>query len=120
MSDIIILSVFSKNMLENPNSRVKRTNITADEVRKLAPRGANCYVKTAAIAERIEKNLGVPIRYLGTKYLQFSPGTTIIVASETHGGVEISNGGISYCKVEILSEQPSILELLFPPTFMSR
>ena len=120
MSDLLILSVFSKNMLENPNDRVKRTNVTADEVRKLAPRGANCYVKTEAIAKRIEKNLGVPVRYLGTKYLQFSPGTTIIVASETHGGVENLDGGLSYCKVEVLSCKPSLVELLFPHSFIYR
>jgi hypothetical protein len=120
MSDLIILSVFSKNMLENPNDRVIRTNITSAEVRKMAPRGATCYVKTAAIAQRIERDLGLSIRYLGTKYLQFSPGTTIIVASETHGGVENLEGGLSYSKVEILSCKPSLVELLFPHSFIHR
>lgn len=95
MSVLLILSVFSENMLKDPQqSSVKISNVSKEYVKSLAPRGASSHVKNEELSQKISEDIGVPIRYLGTKYLQFSPGDSFVVATKAPHGFE-------YKKIEV-------------------
>lgn len=106
MSDLLILSVFSDNMLADQRYYAQKKDISKEDVIRMAPRGVSTYVKTEAISNSIQQDLGLPVRYLGTKYLQFSPGDTVVVASNTPQGFK-------YTLVRVLPKKPFNLAEFF-------
>jgi len=106
MSDLLILSVFSEHMLADPKYYAQKKDISKEDVIRMAPRGVSTYVKTEAISNSIQQDLGLPVRYLGTKYLQFSPGDTVVVATNTPQGFK-------YTLIRVLPKKPFNLAEFF-------
>lgn len=102
----LLLSMFSRNMLADPNLISEMSSITKEEAASELRRGAESYMPSKSLVEAVNNDLGTKVQYCGTTYLQLGAGQRAVIPTLQGQG---ESEHIRYTLVTIRSSRPSFL-----------